>query len=111
MPVLQQTLHKRNLLLAFDAFGTLFTPRKPIAVLYGEVARRHGLSGFSDDDLKTSFYTGTWMLGSGACSWVVDVLLQRSRMSRNNTQIMARRSGWKHRLGGRMSVAVLDTFP
>ncbi|OCK76663.1 hypothetical protein K432DRAFT_283642, partial [Lepidopterella palustris CBS 459.81] len=46
---------KKNLLLAFDAFGTLFTPRAPIATQYGEIARLHGLSGFSDDELKESF--------------------------------------------------------
>jgi REG-2-like HAD superfamily hydrolase len=46
---------KKNLLLAFDAFGTLFTPRQPIATQYGDVARRHGLSGFRDDELQASF--------------------------------------------------------
>jgi hypothetical protein len=34
---------KKNLLLALDAFGTLFAPRAPIAVQYGEVARQHGI--------------------------------------------------------------------
>jgi len=46
---------KTNLLLAFDAFGTLFAPRQPIAAQYGEVARRRGLSGFTDDELQASF--------------------------------------------------------
>lgn len=46
---------KKNLLLAFDAFGTLFTPRDHIAIQYGDVGRRHGLIGFKDDDLYSSF--------------------------------------------------------
>lgn len=46
---------KTNLLLAFDAFGTLFAPRQPIVTQYGDVARRHGLNGFTDDELHASF--------------------------------------------------------
>ncbi|KAF1920796.1 hypothetical protein BDU57DRAFT_509230 [Ampelomyces quisqualis] len=34
---------KDNLLLCLDAFGTLFKPRKPIAVTYAEVAASHGI--------------------------------------------------------------------
>jgi len=49
---------KRNLLLAFDAFDTLFTPRRPIATQYGEIARLHGIGGFSDMDLSKSFRAG-----------------------------------------------------
>ena len=43
-----------NLLLCFDAFGTLFRPKRPIAQLYSEVARQHGIAGFSDGDLQSS---------------------------------------------------------
>nr|OQO24984.1 hypothetical protein B0A51_05759 [Rachicladosporium sp. CCFEE 5018]OQO26325.1 hypothetical protein B0A51_05176 [Rachicladosporium sp. CCFEE 5018]OQO26805.1 hypothetical protein B0A51_04388 [Rachicladosporium sp. CCFEE 5018] len=46
---------KRNLLLCLDAFGTLYTPKAPIATQYSEVAKSLGLSGFSDADLTTSF--------------------------------------------------------
>ncbi|KAK5147145.1 hypothetical protein LTR04_000913 [Oleoguttula sp. CCFEE 6159] len=46
---------KKNLFLAFDAFGTLFTPRRSIAAQYGELARRHGLTGFTDEDVQFSF--------------------------------------------------------
>ncbi len=46
---------KRNLLLCFDAFGTLFKPKRPIARQYGEVARQCGLRGFSDEEVQTSF--------------------------------------------------------
>ncbi|KAK3061980.1 hypothetical protein LTS18_005053 [Coniosporium uncinatum] len=46
---------RRNLLLAFDAFDTLFTPCRPIAVQYGEIGRRHGIRGFSDEELSKSF--------------------------------------------------------
>ena len=43
-----------NLLLCFDAFGTLFRPKAPVAKQYAEVARQCGLSGFSDDELQSS---------------------------------------------------------
>ena len=46
---------KRGTLLTLDAFGTLFTPREPIAKQYGDAARRRGLRGFSDDDVGSSF--------------------------------------------------------
>ncbi|KAI9762101.1 MAG: hypothetical protein M4579_000581 [Chaenotheca gracillima] len=45
----------RKLLITFDAFGTLFVPRLPIARQYGEVAATYGLSGFSEQDLQKSF--------------------------------------------------------
>ncbi|KAM0719283.1 hypothetical protein Q7P37_005188 [Cladosporium fusiforme] len=48
-------MSKKNLLVCFDAFGTLFTPRKPVAQQYGEVARSFGLGGFNDDDIAKSF--------------------------------------------------------
>ncbi|KAK3117078.1 hypothetical protein LTR53_001883 [Teratosphaeriaceae sp. CCFEE 6253] len=48
-------MSKRNLLLCFDAFGTLFTPKRPIAQQYGEVARALGLSGFTDEQVHASF--------------------------------------------------------
>ncbi|KAF2235415.1 hypothetical protein EV356DRAFT_514230 [Viridothelium virens] len=50
-----RALFKKNLLLCFDAFGTLFTPKSPIPQQYGEVARRHGLYGFTEDQLETAF--------------------------------------------------------
>ncbi|KAF1842111.1 uncharacterized protein K460DRAFT_380053 [Cucurbitaria berberidis CBS 394.84] len=34
---------KKNLLLCFDAFGTLFTPSVPIPVAYARAAARHGI--------------------------------------------------------------------
>ena len=42
-------------LLTLDAFGTLFTPRAPIAKQYADAARRRGLGGFSNDDVGSSF--------------------------------------------------------
>lgn len=45
----------RHLVLTFDAFGTLFYPRRPIGQQYAEVARRHGLSGFTDQDVGIGF--------------------------------------------------------
>ncbi|KAF7187811.1 hypothetical protein HII31_10711 [Pseudocercospora fuligena] len=45
----------RNLLLCFDAFGTLFNPRLPIMQQYGDVARSYGLSGFTNEDVGKAF--------------------------------------------------------
>ena len=52
------TMSKRNLLICFDAFGTLFTPKRPVAQQYAEVARSLGLGGFSDDEVQESFKNG-----------------------------------------------------
>ncbi|KAF2210994.1 hypothetical protein CERZMDRAFT_44084 [Cercospora zeae-maydis SCOH1-5] len=45
----------RNLLICFDAFGTLFKPRYPVAQQYGDVARSFGLSGFTNEEVSSSF--------------------------------------------------------
>lgn len=55
MRVSQRLSREKNLLLSFDAFGTLFTPKAPIATQYGEIAKFHGLAGFTDDELNASF--------------------------------------------------------
>lgn len=54
----QRLSRKKNLLLSFDAFGTLFTPKAPIATQYGETAKFYGLAGFTDDELNASFKRG-----------------------------------------------------
>lgn len=54
-------MSKKNLLICFDAFGTLFTPRKPVAQQYSEVARSFGLGGFTDDDIAKSFKAGEFI--------------------------------------------------
>ena len=46
---------KERLFLTFDAFGTLFTPREPIAKSYAITARKYGLSGFTDDEIALRF--------------------------------------------------------
>lgn len=52
-------LAPRNLLICFDAFGTLFTPKLPIAKQYGNVARSFGLMGsFTDEDVGRAFKVG-----------------------------------------------------
>ncbi|KAF2678482.1 haloacid dehalogenase [Lentithecium fluviatile CBS 122367] len=38
-----KAIGKRNLLLAFDAFGTLYKPNVPIPQAYGRAALRHGI--------------------------------------------------------------------
>ncbi|KAJ3535532.1 hypothetical protein NM208_g7098 [Fusarium decemcellulare] len=45
---------KRNLLLCFDAFGTLFKPARPVAQQYAEVARQCGITNFKDGDVHSS---------------------------------------------------------
>lgn len=46
---------KKRLIITFDAFGTLFRPREPIAVSYARIARECGLSGFSDAQINKRF--------------------------------------------------------
>lgn len=50
-------LRQKNLLLAFDAFGTLYKPFKPIAEQYADAARRYGIAGVDQPSLKESFET------------------------------------------------------
>ncbi|KAM0344863.1 hypothetical protein ACHAPU_006993 [Fusarium lateritium] len=47
-------MSKRNLLLCFDAFGTLIRPIQPVAQQYAQVARQYGLTDFSDDELQST---------------------------------------------------------
>ena len=46
---------RRNLLLCFDAFETLFHPKRPVAEQYAIVARQCGLDGFTTEDVQASF--------------------------------------------------------
>lgn len=50
----------RNLILTFDAFDTLFTPREPVARQYLEVARSLGFPRVPEVDLQRSFRNGEW---------------------------------------------------
>ena len=50
--------HPRRICLTFDAFGTLFHPHEPIGKQYADVARRYGLSGFTDEEMGASFRKG-----------------------------------------------------
>lgn len=60
----------RPCLLTFDAFGTLFHPRKPIGLQYAEVARKHGLSGFTNEEVGASFRKGEERgTASGCCTF------------------------------------------
>lgn len=43
---------RRNLMLCFDAFGTLFAPKAPVATQYAEVARQCGITGFADEEIQ-----------------------------------------------------------
>jgi hypothetical protein len=46
---------KRNLLICFDAFGTLFAPKRPIAQQYAEVASSLAKREFTEDEVQKSF--------------------------------------------------------
>lgn len=48
-------MSKRNLLLCFDAFGTLIRPVRPVAQQYADVARQCGFTNFDDDELQAAF--------------------------------------------------------
>lgn len=48
----------KRLILTLDAFGTLFRPREPVFKQYADLARRHGLSGFTDEQVGQSFKNG-----------------------------------------------------
>lgn len=54
MPPIRST----NLLLTFDAFGTLFTPKISIAAQYVLVAQGHGLVGVKEGDVRVAFKKG-----------------------------------------------------
>ena len=49
---------KKNLLITFDALGTIYRPRRPIAVQYGEVAADLGFPPVAEMDLHRSFRIG-----------------------------------------------------
>lgn len=74
---------KRNLLLSFDAFGTLFSPRAPVAIQYAHVARQCGLS-VQDADVEAHLFAAIKRqrkahpnygrsTGLGATKWWTDV--------------------------------------
>ncbi|KAF2487922.1 HAD-like domain-containing protein [Neohortaea acidophila] len=48
-------MSKRGLLICFDAFGTLFTPKRPVHQQYAEVARAVGLQNIRDADVERTF--------------------------------------------------------
>ncbi|KAG5974729.1 hypothetical protein E4U56_004283 [Claviceps arundinis] len=46
-------MSKHNLLLCFDAFGTLFWPKLTVAQQYGHVARQCGVTGWTEGELQS----------------------------------------------------------
>lgn len=50
-------MSKKNLLLCLDAFGTIFSPKRPIAEQYAEVARTFGIESDAKD-VGASFKKG-----------------------------------------------------
>lgn len=57
MPLIRPT----NLLLTFDAFGTLFSPKFPIAIQYALAAQEHGLVGVKVADIPAAFKKGNYI--------------------------------------------------
>ena len=51
-------LNTRNLLVTFDAFGTLFKPRLPVPLQYIAVAEEHGITGLTEKQVNSSFKEG-----------------------------------------------------
>lgn len=47
---------KRHLLIAMDAFGTLFFPKPSIAEQYISLASKHGIPDLKQTDIETSFH-------------------------------------------------------
>lgn len=75
----------RTLLLCFDAFGTIFRPKQPIAAQYNAVARQCGLTGLDDSELHAAFKAAFLhqarthpnygkATGMGAHKWWTDVI-------------------------------------
>ncbi|KAF2727692.1 hypothetical protein EJ04DRAFT_132568 [Polyplosphaeria fusca] len=76
---------KKNLLLALDAFGTIFTPKNTVFAQYAEVARSHRVSCPSDSELQKSFKVAFKdeskqhpnygkAVGMGAATWWANVI-------------------------------------
>lgn len=57
MPLVRPT----NLLLTFDAFGTLFSPKFPIAIQYALAAQEYGLVGVKTADIPAAFKKGNYI--------------------------------------------------
>jgi len=83
-------MSKQNLLLCFDAFGTLFWPKRSVTQQYGEIARQCGLRGFTDEQLQNSFRQAFKaqakahpnygkVTGMGATAWWTNVSTRNAR--------------------------------
>ena len=68
----------QRICLTFDAFGTLFHPRERIGKQYADVARQHGLSGFTDDEIDDGFRIGEYPDPVGRSSRAVMCLFSES---------------------------------
>jgi hypothetical protein len=60
----QSSRPKVNLLLTFDAFGTLFEPKDSIAAQYAHVAQEHGITGVEESDIQVTFKQGNKTLST-----------------------------------------------
>ncbi|KAI1024618.1 hypothetical protein LB503_007231 [Fusarium chuoi] len=94
-------MSKRNLLLCFDAFGTLIRPVRPVAQQYADVARQCGFTNFNDDELQAAFKSSFKQeskknpnygkeTGLGATNWWTNVRMRELRPTdkANITQVI-----------------------
>ncbi|KAH8807324.1 hypothetical protein F5884DRAFT_844368 [Xylogone sp. PMI_703] len=90
---------RRNLLLCFDAFGTLFRPKRPVFEQYSEVARRCGIANFSHSELQSSFQAAFRdearqnpnygkATGLGATRWWTNVIRKTFTPRTNSGQVL-----------------------
>jgi hypothetical protein len=106
---------KKNLLLAFDAFGTLYKPNVPIPQAYSKAALRHGIRcaprkpddqltsedfepvkksfshAFKEESAQNPNYGKA--TGLGAEKWWASVTLPYGQLCQNITESTSRSSG------------------
>jgi FMN phosphatase YigB (HAD superfamily) len=91
-------MSKRNLLLCFDAFGTLIRPVRPVAQQYADVARQCGFTNFNDDELQAAFKSSFKQeskknpnygkdTGLGATNWWTNVSMREVHQTKQRTNI------------------------
>jgi FMN phosphatase YigB (HAD superfamily) len=54
---------RRHILIAMDAFGTIFSPKNPIGEQYVAVAAKLGIPGLRSEDIHKSFYSSFKHMG------------------------------------------------
>ncbi|RSM02046.1 hypothetical protein CEP52_008169 [Fusarium oligoseptatum] len=97
-------MSKRNLLLCFDAFGTLIRPARPVVQQYAEIARQCGVTDFDDHELQSSLLAAIKKeakrnpnygkaTGLGATKWWTNVIHNTFTPLIRNNQPLPKRLG------------------